>query len=109
MILEFDKMNDTILPNFYGGEKEVVAKMFLDKRHRIMFDTLASGASIGFHKHENSDEVIYILEGEGKTVDGDREIRVKPGMGLYCEDDHCHSLINDTDKDLKFFAVVTYY
>jgi quercetin dioxygenase-like cupin family protein len=66
MIIDFAKMEDTVLHNFYGGELDTVAKMYLDENHRIMFDTLDPGASIGFHKHENSDEVIYVLEGRAK-------------------------------------------
>jgi mannose-6-phosphate isomerase-like protein (cupin superfamily) len=109
MIIDFAKMEDTVLHNFYGGELDTVAKMYLDENHRIMFDTLAPGASIGFHKHENSDEVIYVLEGEGKALYNDTVERVYPGQSHYCPRNEHHSLINDGDVPLRFFAVVTYY
>ena len=64
------------------------------------------GASIGLHTHETSSEVIYILEGEGKVLyDGAYEA-VSAGSCHYCPKGHTHSLINDSEKDLYFLAVI---
>ena len=106
MILNFDELQTTIIPNFYGGEKEVRAKMHVDKRNKIMLGRLAPGASIGLHTHETNSEILYVLEGEGKVLfDGDYE-KVRGGLCHYCPKGHAHSLINDSEKDLVFFAVV---
>ena len=47
-----------------------------------------------------------IIEGTGKVLmDGEYE-RVEAGVCHYCPKGHTHSLINDSDSDLVFFAVV---
>lgn len=106
MIIEFDKMETQILEHFKGGEKATQAKMFVDDNNRMLMGCLIPGASIGLHTHEGSSEVIFILEGNGKVLyDGEYE-KVSSGMVHYCPEGHEHSLINDSDKALRFFAVV---
>ena len=109
MILDFSKIDTTVLHHFNGGEKDTVAKMFLNDDHRIMYASLEPGASIGLHTHNDADEVIFILEGQGKVLFDDTEERVLRGQSHYCMKGHTHSLINDGDMPLVFFAVVTYY
>ena len=109
MIIDFPNMETAVLKNFKGGEKEMLSRAFDDGTHKIMFNTLDPGASIGFHKHEGSDEVIYILEGEGTEIYEGNENRVYPGQCLYCPKEESHSLVNDGDAPLVFFAVVTNY
>ena len=69
MKIEFDKMDVTLLPNFKGGEKEFAANMFFDGTNRIFKGRLVPGASIGMHTHDDSCEVIFILEGKGTIVE----------------------------------------
>ena len=45
MIFEFSKMEDTVIPNFYGGEKHISAKMHVDDNLKLMKGTLIPGAS----------------------------------------------------------------
>ena len=40
MIFEFSKMEDTVIPNFYGGEKQISAKMHVDDNLKLMKGTL---------------------------------------------------------------------
>lgn len=106
MIIDFKNMEEQILPNFKGGEKAYAVKKFTDDRNMIMYGRLESGASIGLHTHEGNCEMFYIIEGTGKVLmDGEYE-RVETGMCHYCPIGHTHSLINDSDSDLVFFAVV---
>ena len=35
MIFEFSKMEDTVIPNFYGGEKHISAKMHVDDNLKL--------------------------------------------------------------------------
>ena len=71
-----------------------------------MYGRLEPGASIGLHTHETSSEIIYLLEGRGKVLLADGEERVAAGQCHYCPKGHTHSLVNDSDADLVFFAVV---
>lgn len=106
MIINFSDIEETIIPNFRGGEKIVVSHMFVDKNNKIMYGCLEPGASIGLHTHDTSSEIIYILNGTGKVLyDGEYE-SVSEGLCHYCPKGHSHSLINDSKSDLVFFAVV---
>lgn len=106
MIIDFNNENPTVIPNFKGGEKSISAKMHFDGTNRILHGMLESGATIGLHTHETNSEIIYFLSGRGKVLyDGEYET-VEQGMCHYCPKGHTHSLINDSDSDLVFFAVV---
>lgn len=106
MKINFNEMNETILPEFYGGEKSLIAHMYVDGMNKILHGKLEPGASIGLHTHKSSSEIIYILEGNGKVEYDDTLETVTVGDCHYCPKGHTHRLINDSDKDLIFFAVV---
>ena len=67
MIINFNEIEETVIPNFNGGEKSVASHMFVDKNNKIMYGCLEPGASIGLHTHDTSSEIIYILNGTGKV------------------------------------------
>lgn len=106
MKIAFTDMEGEILPAFKGGEKEYRAKRYGDEACKIMSGRLIPGASIGYHKHTEDYEVIFITAGEGKVLYDEEEIRLKAGDCHYCPQGHAHSLINDSDADLTFYAVV---
>ena len=107
MILDFSSLPEMKEENFKGGEGELCASYYLDDMHRIMKAALKPGASIGYHCHDNGSEIIEILSGEGKVLYDDGEEPLKAGAVHYCPKGHSHSLINDSNKDLEFLAVVT--
>ena len=93
--------------NFKDGEKHLDAKMFFDGTNRILTRArLVPGASIGMHTHDDSCEVIFILEGCGSIIEEDTKKAVQAGDCLYCPKGGSHSLVNDSDADLVFCAVV---
>lgn len=106
MIIDLKNMETTVLPNFKGGEKEYHAKMFFDGTNRIMHGTLEQGASIGLHTHETNSEAIYVLSGKGRVIFDDGEEMVAAGQCHYCPKGHKHSLINESEEPLVFFAMV---
>lgn len=106
MKIEFDKMEETKIPKFKGGEGEIIAKMYVDNLGKIMHGRLEPGSSIGMHSHETNSEIIYILEGKGKVLYDDTEESLSIGECHYCPKGHAHSLMNDGNEDLVFFAVV---
>lgn len=106
MVFCYKEMEEKVLPHFNGGEKELHAKMYVDNHNKILLGRLEPGATIGLHTHDTSSEVIYVLEGCGKVLyDGSYE-KVEAGICHYCPRGHAHSLINDSEEDLVFFAVV---
>ena len=113
MIIKFDEIELSHMPNFKGGEKEFAANMFFDGTNRIFKGRLVHGASIGMHTHDDSCEVIFILDGMGTIVEivpssGEESVsQVSAGDCLYCPKDHSHSLRNTSEEgDLVFYAVV---
>ena len=109
MIIDFLTMDEEAKPNFKGGDKEYNVKMFNTDGNKVMRGRLVPGASIGYHTHTEDQEVIYILEGEGSLVDSEGNVisKVLPGQATLCPKGESHSLVNKSDKDLLFFAVVT--
>ena len=113
MKIRFDEMEVTVLPQFKGGEKEFAANMFFDGTNRIFKGRLIPGATIGMHTHDDSCEVIFILEESGTIVEDqssqDQEVVIPVSAGdcLYCQKGHTHSLRNTAEEgDLVFYAVV---
>ncbi len=106
MLIDFNAMEETITPKFLGGEGTFHAQMRVDELGKIMCGALEPGSSIGLHTHDASSEIIYILAGKGKVLyDGEYE-PLSAGSCHYCPKGHSHSLINDSDALLEFFAVV---
>lgn len=106
MLINFDQLPENVIPNMRGGEGQAVMKMHTDGDNKIMQGLLAPGCTIGPHTHDTSSEIIYILSGTGKVLyDGEYE-PLSAGSVHYCPRGHAHSLINDSEGDLTFFAVV---
>lgn len=107
MIIRPEDLEISHLENFKGGEKHLEAKMFFDGTNRILTRArLIPGASIGMHTHEDSCEVIFILEGRGSLLEDGTKKEVQAGDCLYCPKGGSHSLVNDSGSDLLFCAVV---
>ena len=107
MKFEFETMEEKRIPKFKGGEGDFIARMYTDEAGKIIKGRLNPGSSIGMHVHDTGSEIIYILKGNGKCLYDDAVESLKEGDCHYCPREHRHSLINDGDQDLIFFAVVT--
>lgn len=106
MLIDFSTMEEKVIPGFLGGEGTFHTRMRVDELGKIMRGCLEPGSSIGLHTHDTSSEIIFILAGTGKVLyDGAYE-PLAAGSCHYCPKGHAHSLINDSDGNLEFFAVV---
>jgi mannose-6-phosphate isomerase-like protein (cupin superfamily) len=107
MLIDFNKISENITPNFRGGEKNFISKVYADNLNKIMLDRLEPEASIGMHSHDTNSEIIYIISGNAKCLYDDTEEILNDGSCHYCPKGHSHSLINlSSDEDLVFFAIV---
>ncbi len=107
MIIRPEETELSRLENFKGGEKHLEARMYFDGTNRILTRAkLIPGASIGMHTHDDSCEVIFISEGRGSIIEDGTKKAVEAGDCLYCPKGGSHSLVNDSDADLIFCAVV---
>lgn len=106
MKVDFENIEEKAIPAFKGGEKEFNVRMYTDSLNKIMKGRLIPGASIGMHKHEGNSEIMFITKGTGHVIFDGVSVALKAGDVHYCPMGHSHSLINDSDSDLEFSAVV---
>ena len=106
MIIDFNEIEETRIPQFKGGEGDTISRMHVDELGKIMYGRLEPGCSIGFHKHETSSEIIYILSGKADFLYDDGAEETVAGGCHYCPKGHSHSMINNGTEDLVYFAVV---
>ncbi len=106
MIIDFDELTPAVAERFKGGEGAALIYKFEDENNRIMRITLAAGSSIGYHVHEGSSEILYVLQGRGTAIDENGRSVLAHGVCHYCPEGKGHSIVNDGEEDLTFFAVV---
>ena len=106
MIINFKEMQEKYLPEFKGGKGEMIAKMHTDELGKILYGKLEPGSTIGLHTHDTSSEIIYILSGKADFIYDDGTETTEAGGCHYCPKGHTHSMMNNSDEDLIFFAVV---
>lgn len=70
---------------------------------------LASGSSIGFHRHEGEEEIFYILSGSGEVSEGGPVTAVGPGDAVLTGNGGGHSIANTGAAPLEFMAVILVY
>lgn len=105
-MIDFDKLNTTVLHAFQGGNGNIQGKIYADEMNRIIKSVYAPGVSTGYHCHDTSSEILYILSGNGKVLHDGKEERLYAGCCHYCKKGQAHAVINDGNTDLVMFAVV---
>lgn len=110
MQIDFDAIEQKVIPHLRGGENDTLMRTFEDGRIKVMLVTLVPGSSIGEHQHEGNCEVYYCLSGSGTVLcDGREEQRILPGRCHYCPEGHSHGLVNDGTEPLTVFALIPKY
>lgn len=105
--IDFDQMEAQTLAGFKGGEGEVYMKMYAEGDTKIMLCTVPAGASVGYHAHENTLEVIRVMSGEATILlDSVQTTVYTPGQVHYCPMGHAHSIANCGTDDLVIYNVV---
>jgi len=66
---------------------------------------LARGASHEPHRHEDQEEVFYIVGGTGAVLLGEERHPVREGDAVYVPVGTMHGLINDSTDWLDFLAI----
>ena len=105
-MINFTATPETSLPRFKDGEGTFFARFAGDSNCKILLGRLPAGATIGLHTHEDTAEIIFFLSGAGRMIlDGETE-SIAPGLCHYCPKGSAHTMINDGDEDITFYAVV---
>lgn len=71
--------------------------------------TLPAGSSIGFHQHDQEEEVFYFLSGHGSVNDQGIIKEVGPGDAVLTGGGNGHAIENISDQPLIFLAVILLY
>ena len=110
-----DEMETELAEKLRNG-KGIVNNRHLFNKEELMgkarlaaITTLHAGASIGFHRHENEEEIYYIISGKGQAVDEDQIREVYPGCAMLTGNGRGHSIANTGEEPLVFLAIILLY
>lgn len=112
MVIKAENMQTDIRENMRGGNGAVnlqglVPSESLPVRSRLFsLVTLEPGCGIGPHVHEGETEIYYVLEGEGVLDDNGEQVALRAGDCNVCGSGAFHAIANESDKPLKFIAVI---
>lgn len=105
-MIQLEALETKILHAFQGGTGDIAAKIYADDQNRIIKSVYDPGVSTGYHCHDSSCEILFILSGGGKVIHNGKEERLTAGDCHYCKKGDSHAVINDTDAPLVMYAVV---
>ena len=86
----------------HNGVGELLCKSLLDDcgSEKFLFmhcDDIKAGVSIGVHEHVDTEEIYYLLSGEGTLIYDGVEYEMTPGDVSLCNMNHSHGFIAKTD------------
>ena len=112
MIKNEKEMRLEIKENMRGGNGSIEILHLLEKeelkgKSRLVAKmTIKPNDSVGLHKHENEEEIYYIIKGKGLLNDNGVNKNVEKGMVILTSDGEEHSIINNGTEDLEIMAVI---
>ena len=102
--------------NMRGGSGNVKIEHFWEPGSEMLAHnrmaarlTLPPGGSIGFHNHENEDEIFIIVKGQAEADDNGTAVVLNPGDTLLTGNGAGHSIRNTGDGDLELIAIISTY
>lgn len=105
MKIDFGAMPDIKTEGMHGGAGEVTARVYEDSERKVVPCRIHPGASIGLHRHDDGEEIIYVLYGNGVAVcDGVEEILATDVCHI-CPKGAEHSIRNTGVVDLVMLTV----
>ena len=106
MIIDYKNIEEQRIEKFRGGKGTLCTRNFIDGENKIMMSHLEPHASSGYHSHEGTSEIVYIISGHGHFLYDGQEEPFQAGDVHYCPMGHSHAMFNDGDEDLVYFAIV---
>jgi mannose-6-phosphate isomerase-like protein (cupin superfamily) len=70
---------------------------------------LKNKCSIGFHTHDNEEEIYYIISGTGTVEDNGTTYEITAGDAILTGNGEGHSISNHQDEPLEVLAVILLY
>ena len=106
MRIDLSSMPDTKISGLYGGTGEITARIYEGDGLKIMPRRIHPGGSIGMHRHEDGDEINYVLYGNGVAVCDGTEEMLTTDICHICPKGSEHSITNTGMVDLVILTVV---
>lgn len=114
MFMKYEEMKPLLRDSFKGGEGGGWSRFLLPPDSQIegssfsmiAENTLNPGSSIGYHLHDEDDELFVILDGEGVYREDDVEYSVAKGDMMLLRKGHQHGLSNTSEISMKLLAVI---
>lgn len=115
MIQRIENMETETRENMRGGKGAIEINHIL-KQNQLkgkcrLFSKIVikPGCSIGTHRHDEEEEIYYILEGEGLTEDSGVRQTIKAGDVMLTGNGASHFIENTGTNDLVIMAVILMY
>ena len=94
---------------FITKDGSEIRELMHPSRHRVRHQSLAEatvlpGHETLLHKHRQTEEIYYILQGRGRMTLGDEEFDVAPGDTICIAPDTAHKIFNTGESLLKILC-----
>lgn len=104
-----DIQNIDNVPAFTAKDGSEIRELLAHRNSTIRNQSLAEarlpmGASTRPHYHPQTEEIYYILEGEGEMRIGDSSTHVRPGDAIAIMPGAMHQICNSGSRTLKFLC-----
>jgi mannose-6-phosphate isomerase-like protein (cupin superfamily) len=115
LIRASNEMAVELRENMRGGKGTITIKHLfkqeeLTGKARLAAEvTIPAGGSIGFHRHDQEEEIYYIISGQGRVVDQDVTKEVAPGDAILTGGGKGHAVENIGPEPLVMMAVILLY
>lgn len=106
MLIDFNQKQEITVPGMNNGTGTMTAKMYIDEQGKVIPCSIHPGGSIGLHTHETSDDINYVLSGNGKAICDGKEEVMCAGTCHICKKGSSHSITNTGDTDLVLLTIV---
>lgn len=106
MLIDFRELPERTAPGMHNGTGAMTARMYAGEHEKIIPCTLHARSSIGLHRQENGDEIVFVLSGVGYAVcDGVGE-SLYAGACHICRQGSEHTIVNPAEEDLVLLTIV---
>ena len=106
MLIDFNKYEIVSIDQMYCGKGKIDAKMFVENKEKIILCVIHPGCSIGNHQHLTSDDINYVISGEGIAICDGKEEKLFPSVCHVCKKGSSHKIINNSSEDLVLLTLV---
>lgn len=106
MIINFNSIEERAVQGMNGGTGTISARMYMGENEKIIPCKIHPGGSIGTHRHDTSDDINYILSGNGTAICDGVEEELMEGVCHICKKGSEHSIINTGTEDLVMLTIV---